>query len=96
MKRNLFEQQGSLVNILTSVLRIPLKLFKGRWQKKLPLYFFLGLCFNLVLAPVVFASTSSDFRDLSRAQIYWLAGLIPAATGLSIYLFILIFAPEKF
>jgi predicted cobalt transporter CbtA len=96
MKRNLFEQQGSLVNILTSVLRIPLKFFKGRWQKKLPLYFFLGLCFNLVLAPVVFASTSSDFRDLSRAQIYWLAGLIPAATGLSIYLFILIFAPEKF
>jgi hypothetical protein len=96
MKRNLFEQQGSLVNILTSVLRIPLKFFKGRWQKKLPLYFFLGLCFNLVLAPVVFASTSSDFRDLSRAQIYWLVGLIPAATGLSIYLFILIFAPEKF
>lgn len=65
-----------------------------RWRKqKLPLYLFLGLCFNLVLAPAVFAATGGD---LSRSQTYWLGALGLATVALAIYLFFVMFVPEKF
>jgi hypothetical protein len=55
------------------------------WRgQKLPLYLFLGLCFNLVLAPAVFAATGGD---LSRTQAYWLAALGLVTVTLGIYLF---------
>ena len=65
---------------------------EGRRQK-LPLYLFLGLCFNLILAPAVFAATGGD---LSRTQAYWLAALGLVTVALAIYLFIVMFVPEKF
>ncbi|MBW4471696.1 MAG: potassium-transporting ATPase subunit F [Stenomitos rutilans HA7619-LM2] len=64
------------------------------WRRqKLPLYLFLGLCLNLVLAPAVFAATGND---LSRTQAYWLAALGLVTIALAIYLFFVMFVPEKF
>ncbi|HLO88474.1 MAG TPA: potassium-transporting ATPase subunit F [Nostocaceae cyanobacterium] len=66
----------------------------SRWQKrKLPLYLFLAICFNLVVAPVVYAATDEQF---SRHQA-WSLGLLGIATfSLSTYLFFVMFIPEKF
>jgi hypothetical protein len=106
MKRNIFKRQGSYLArlyALTTTLKPLLKNLNRRWQKQLPLYLFSlfsglfwALCLELVWAPAVFASTSSDLRELSRTQIGWATGLILVATVLTIYLFILVFAPEKF
>jgi len=65
-----------------------------QWRKqKLPLYLFLAMCFNLVVAPVVYAATS---EQLSKSQA-WGVGLLGVVTvGLSIYLFLVMFVPEKF
>ncbi|QLE55707.1 potassium-transporting ATPase subunit F [Nostoc sp. TCL26-01] len=64
------------------------------WRRqKLPLYIFLAMCFNLVVAPVVYAATGEDF---SRTQA-WALGLLGLVTlSLSIYLFFVMFIPEKF
>ena len=64
------------------------------WRRqKLPLYLFLGLCFNLILAPAVFAATGGE---LSRPQAYWLGALVLVTIALAIYLFFVMFVPEKF
>ncbi|WP_392533468.1 potassium-transporting ATPase subunit F [Nostoc sp. C117] len=65
-----------------------------QWRRqKLPLYLFLAMCFNLVVAPVVYAATS---QQLTRSQ-SWGVGLLGLVTlGLSIYLFFVMFVPEKF
>ncbi|MBC1241337.1 K(+)-transporting ATPase subunit F [Nostoc sp. 2RC] len=65
-----------------------------QWRRqKLPLYLFLAMCFNLVVAPVVYAATS---EQLSKSQA-WGVGLLGVVTvGLSIYLFFVMFVPEKF
>jgi K+-transporting ATPase KdpF subunit len=66
----------------------------AEWRRqKLPLYLFLGLCFNLVLAPAVFAATGNE---LSRTQAYWLTALGLVTVALAIYLFFVMFVPEKF
>ena len=66
----------------------------SEWRRqKLPLYLFLGLCFNLFLAPAVFAATGGD---LSRTQAYWLAALGLVTVALAIYLFFVMFVPERF
>jgi len=66
----------------------------SEWRKqKLPLYLFLGLCFNLFLAPAVFAATGGD---LSRTQSYWLGALVILTFALAIYLFFVMFVPERF
>lgn len=64
------------------------------WRRhKLPLYLFLGICFNLVVAPIVYATTTNE---LSRSQA-WSLGLLGLGTvALSIYLFFVMFVPEKF
>ncbi|MDZ8189878.1 MAG: K(+)-transporting ATPase subunit F [Nostoc sp. ChiSLP02] len=62
-------------------------------KQKLPLYLFLAMCFNLVVAPIVYAATS---EQLSRSQA-WGVGLLALVTvGLCIYLFFVMFVPEKF
>jgi hypothetical protein len=62
-------------------------------KKKLPLYLFLSLCLNLVIAPIVYAASNSV---LSRSQA-WALGLLGLGTvAVSIYLFFVMFAPEKF
>ncbi|NJO41863.1 MAG: potassium-transporting ATPase subunit F [Cyanobacteria bacterium RU_5_0] len=66
----------------------------SEWRRqKLPLYLFLALCFNLIVAPVVYAASSNEF---SRTQA-WSLGLLGLGTlALSIYLFFVMFVPEKF
>jgi F subunit of K+-transporting ATPase (Potass_KdpF) len=66
----------------------------AEWRRqKLPLYLFLAMCFNLVLAPLVYAATDGA---LSRSQ-SWTLGLLGVATvTLSIYLFFVMFVPERF
>lgn len=62
-------------------------------RQKLPRYLFLALCFNLVLAPVVYAAAGNE---LTRHQA-WALGLLGLGTFvLSIYLFFVMFTPEKF
>lgn len=62
-------------------------------RQKLPRYLFLALCFNLVLAPVVYAAAGNE---LSRSQA-WALGLLGLGTvALSIYLFFVMFVPERF
>ena len=64
------------------------------WRKqKLPLYLFLAMCFNLIVAPVVYAATGEQFSHLQA----WALGLLGLVTlSLSTYLFFVMFAPEKF
>ncbi|MBR8832224.1 MAG: hypothetical protein N5P05_000714 [Chroococcopsis gigantea SAG 12.99] len=64
------------------------------WRRqKIPLYLFILLSFNLLVAPVVYGATGNE---LSRSQA-WTLGLLGLATvALSIYLFFVMFAPEKF
>lgn len=66
----------------------------SEWRRqKLPMYLFLALCFNLVVAPVVYAASGNEF---SRTQA-WALGLLGLGTlALSIYLFFVMFVPEKF
>lgn len=64
------------------------------WRKqKLPLYLFLAMCFNVAIAPIVYAATN---EQLSRTQAWALGLLGLVAVGLSIYLFFVMFVPEKF
>ncbi|MDF5728443.1 MAG: potassium-transporting ATPase subunit F [Rhizonema sp. PD38] len=64
------------------------------WRRhKLPVYLFLAMCFNLVVAPVVYGATDQQF---SRTQAWALGLLGLVALSLSIYLFFVMFVPEKF
>ncbi len=93
MKRNAFQRQNRLLHASTTALETAAKILERWRQQKFPLYIFLGFCFNLVLAPAVFAATGGD---LSKVQAYWLAGLGLVTVALSIYLFFVMFVPEKF
>ncbi len=66
----------------------------SKWRKqKLPLYLFLAMCFNLVVAPVVYAATGKQFSHFQA----WALGLLGLVTlSLSTYLFFVMFVPEKF
>ncbi|WP_083901726.1 potassium-transporting ATPase subunit F [Pseudanabaena sp. PCC 6802] len=87
-------------NQLNSSSRNSIRIFEGATQirsvwrrRKLPLYLFMTLCFNLVVAPVVY---SANNNELSRTQA-WAIGVLGLATlALSIYLFFVMFVPEKF
>ncbi|NMG08721.1 ATPase [Brasilonema sp. UFV-L1] len=63
------------------------------WRRqKLPLYLFLAMCFNLVVSPLVLAAD----QKLSHTQ-SWALGLLGIVTvGLSVYLFFVMFVPERF
>lgn len=64
-----------------------------QWRRqKLPLYLFLAMCFNLIVAPLVYAATG---EQLSRSQSWGLGLLGLVILGLSIYLFFVMFVPEK-
>lgn len=66
----------------------------SNWRNhKIPTYLFLGICFNLLIAPVVYAASSNEF---TRSQA-WALGLLGLGTvALAVYLFFVMFAPEKF
>ena len=84
--------------ILVPLLSVPvleeiIEIWSGWRHKKLPLYLFLGMCFNLVVAPVVYAATGEQFTHTQA----WALGLLGIVVlSLSIYLFFVMFIPEKF
>ncbi|MBE9207865.1 potassium-transporting ATPase subunit F [Nostoc sp. LEGE 06077] len=60
---------------------------------QLPLYIFLGMCLNIMVAPVVYAATGENFSHVQA----WSLGLLGLVTlSLSTYLFFVMFVPEKF
>ena len=64
------------------------------WRRqKMPLYAFLLLCLNLVIAPAVYAASTGV---LERRQAYALGLLGLLTLGLIIYLFVVVFQPERF
>lgn len=65
----------------------------GRHRGRIPLYLFLALCFNLFVATIVYAANDDA---LSRSQAWSLALLGLGTVVLSIYLFFVIFVPERF
>lgn len=83
----------NLSHNLTPVFEDTIEMLLAWRRRKLPLYLFLALCFNLVLAPVVYAASSSQ---LSRSQAWSLGLLGLLIVALSVYLFFVMFAPEKF
>ncbi len=83
----------NLPHNLTLVFEDTIEMLLAWRRRKLPLYLFLALCFNLVLAPVVYAASSSQ---LSRSQAWSLGLLGLLIVALSVYLFFVMFAPEKF
>ncbi|MDX1976665.1 MAG: potassium-transporting ATPase subunit F [Pseudanabaenaceae cyanobacterium bins.68] len=62
-------------------------------QPKIARSLFFLLCLNLITAPALQAATGSEF---SRAQAYALGVLLLLTFCFSIYLFVVMFQPERF
>ena len=54
---------------------------------------FLVMCFNLIIAPAVYAATD---ESLTKKAAWCLSLLGLAIVGLAVYLIVVIFQPEKF
>jgi K+-transporting ATPase KdpF subunit len=66
----------------------------AEWRRRrIPLWLFLGLCLNGLIAPAVYAAADGT---LARGNAYTLGLLGLVTIGLSIYLFVVIFQPERF
>lgn len=70
--------------------------FAALWQAwrrhKYPSYLFLALCLNLIFASGVLASSG----EMARSQAYALGLLALGTVILSVYLFVVMFQPERF
>ncbi|MCX7595977.1 MAG: potassium-transporting ATPase subunit F [Fischerella sp.] len=66
----------------------------SQWRRqKLPLAIFISLCVNLVIAPIVYAAADGALQRRSA----WAIGVLGFVTlALIIYLFFVIFQPERF
>ena len=64
------------------------------WRRqRLPLGIFLGLCLNLIVAPVVYAAADGALERRSA----WAIGILGLVTlALTVYLFVVVFQPERF
>ncbi|HLO49844.1 MAG TPA: K(+)-transporting ATPase subunit F [Kamptonema sp.] len=64
-----------------------------RHRHPVPLQLFLLMCLNLVIAPAVYAATGEEITRKAA----WALGILGLVTlGLSVYLFVVIFQPERF
>jgi K+-transporting ATPase KdpF subunit len=68
-------------------------IIKTFFSRKLPIYLLSILLINLIFSPLVYASTKDV---LSKGQTYALGLLGLVTFSLFIYLFVVIFQPEKF
>jgi K+-transporting ATPase KdpF subunit len=66
----------------------------SQWRKQqLPLAIFITLCLNLLIAPVVYAASAGTLERRSA----WAIGILGFITVfLVVYLFTVIFQPERF
>ncbi len=93
MKQTPFKNTNTLLHTAGQALDELQDTWTESHRQKLPRYLFLALCFNLALAPVVYAAAGNE---LSRSQA-WALGLLGLSTvALSIYLFFVMFVPERF
>ncbi|GEM_PF-227878 len=77
----------------TQVLEETAALLSEARRQKIPVWVFLGMCFNLVVAPMVQAATGETY---SRGQA-WAIGILGLCTlVVSVYLFVVMFQPERF
>jgi K+-transporting ATPase KdpF subunit len=67
--------------------------FVSAKRNRVPVSIFLLMCFNLLLAPAVQAATPGE---APRWQAYTIGLLGLATLSLCVYLFVVIFQPEKF
>lgn len=66
----------------------------SQWRREqLPLAIFLVLCLNLVIAPAVYAATDGT---LERRYAYAIGVLGLVTLGLLVYLFDVVFRPERY
>ncbi|MER3495083.1 MAG: K(+)-transporting ATPase subunit F [Mastigocladus sp. ERB_26_2] len=86
------------VNVFNKFLSVdivePIYFIWSQWRKqKLPLVIFIGLGLNLVIAPVVYAAADGVLERRSA----WAIGILGFITlALVVYLFFVIFQPERF
>jgi K+-transporting ATPase KdpF subunit len=59
----------------------------------IPVQLFLVMCFNLIIAPAVYAATD---EGLTRKAAWGLSLLGLVIVGLAVYLIVVIFQPKKF
>jgi K+-transporting ATPase KdpF subunit len=66
----------------------------SQWRsQKIPLVIFIGLCLNLIIAPVVYAAADGVLERRSA----WALGILGLVTlALAVYLFVVVFQPERF
>jgi K+-transporting ATPase KdpF subunit len=65
-----------------------------RWQsRRYPTYLFLILSLNLIVAPAVYGATGAI---LDKTQAYALGLLALVTIALGVYLFVVMFQPERF
>ena len=89
MKRVNFRQKLLEIDIVEGISFVWLQWYK----QKLPLVIFLGFCLNLLVAPVVYAAADGNIERRSA----WALGILGFVTfGLVIYLFDVIFRPERY
>lgn len=83
-----------LGNILSSEVAEGINLAIAHLRRRpLPLQLFLLLCLNLIIAPAVYAATDAGISKLQS----WAIGLLGLVTvGLTVYLFVVVFQPERF
>lgn len=71
-----------------------MEIMREQWKRNpLQIQLFLLLCLNLLIAPAVDAATGAE---ITRKAAYALGMLGMVIAGLSIYLFVVIFQPERF
>ncbi|CBN58821.1 MULTISPECIES: K(+)-transporting ATPase subunit F [Kamptonema] len=64
-----------------------------RRRQPVALQLFLLMCLNLVIAPAVYAATGEEITRKAA----WAIGILGLVSlGLSVYLFVVIFQPERF
>ena len=64
------------------------------WRRqRIPIAIFVVLCINLLLAPIVYAAADGG---LERRYAYAIALLGLVTLGLVVYLFVVVFQPERF
>lgn len=63
------------------------------FKQKSPLFIFFALCLNAIIAPAVYAATGGKFEP---RHTYALSALGLVILGLAIYLFDVVFRPERY
>jgi K+-transporting ATPase KdpF subunit len=70
-----------------------MRLSRFKYQLPIIIIIFLVMCLNLLIAPVVYANSGGSLDKVSA----WAIGILGFATlMLVVYLFIVIFQPERF